>query len=518
MTPSTSESGVAAASVVSVLRSSLTESAAHYALLVTLAALLPFLVFWPTIVSLATIWSDPLRVELSHGYLTLLIVVWLIWFRRHDLAQAPLMANRFAMVGLAVLSVAWLVLVRSSVQIGHQMLLPIIAATTVCAVCGWTMTRRALFPLAYLYLAMPFWTVFNAPLQWGSVIAVRGMLRILGIPAYFSGTSIEVSAGVFEIADGCSGLRLMVVGLAIAVLYGELQRASLGMRVVLIAAAALLSAFANWLRILIIIGAGHFYGIDHPLVADHIWFGWVVFAVVMVVFFWFANRLPIDATREPEAGVGTAIPWRNRIRLLIVAAALLAIAPLWSSAQYALDRFQSQPEFVAPSLPGWTIDANSASWRPKFAGADRETRVDYVSQTHRVELYAANYGEQRQGKELTGYGNSTSGDEAPRVLVTQMDASIGVPRVHQVITNWDRQKWLYWYSYRVGDQWHLKPLYAQLHYGMTSLWRIPASQVLVVRTRCDDELCTTAAEQLLPIWNAATKSLESVRTNSEDAS
>ena len=51
----------------------------------------------------------------------------------------------------------------------------------------------------------------------------------------------HVPAGSLEIAGGCSGLHFFIVGVAIAALYGELNRDSLRTRVQLVALAALLA-------------------------------------------------------------------------------------------------------------------------------------------------------------------------------------------------------------------------------------------------------------------------------------
>jgi len=475
--------------------------AAQRAWLVITAAILPFLVFWPTTASLLKLWNDPVRAELSHGLLTLGIVVYLLWFRR-DAYAAPV-ANRWAFAVLAVCSVLWLVLFRAGVQIAHQLLLPIISAITVCAVCGWTVARRALFPLGYLYLAMPVWMVLNATLQWGSVLAVRTMLRLVGIPAHFAGTAIEISAGEFEIADGCSGLRLMLVGLAIALLYGELQRTSVRMRIRIVAIAVVLSALANWLRILIIIAAGHLYGIDHPLVGDHIWFGWLVFAAVMVVFFLIMNRLPMsqDDKRLQERPVAQA---DARITLRHWSAAMLAsltllVAPVWALAQATMRDGKGPSDVADVSLAGWEKDRRYSDWQPRYVGADAEFRFAQRADDAEVELYIASYREQRQDKELIGYRNSVFGDQGARVLA-QTVLEAGPDCIQYFARSRDQQSWVYWHSYRVGDKWLINPLSAQLQYAVTSLWEAPDSQVVILRMRCDNDDCARASQRLLPLW------------------
>ncbi len=514
MTRTSANSGVPADGLLGALRLRLRDSSAQRvgAVLALIAA--PFFALWSTTASLAAAWSDPLRVELSHGYLIVLVVAWLIWRRRVEIAELPARPNRLALFALALLSIVWLALQRSSIQIGHQVLLPVISAMTVCAALGWSVTQRTLFPLGYFYLAIPLWTVLSAPLQWSSVLAVRGMMRLVGIPVYFSGASFEIPAGVFEIADGCSGLRLMVVGLAIAILYGELLRASLAMRVLLVALAVLLSGFANWLRIFIIIGAGHLYGLDHLLVKDHIWFGWLVFAVVMVVFFWIANRIPaILRSADPVAETNGVAPgiWATGGRHLLLTGVALSLAPAWAATQSALNRYDAPSAFSPPSLSGWDKQLPASDrqpeWQPQFAGVDRELRVAYLNGAREIELYAGSYREQRQGKELSARSNSVFGRERVRVESTQIQSYSGVPSVQRIVQGNDGQRWLYWHSYRIGDAWLVEPLLAQLRYGITSLWRIPESQVMVLRTRCNNAACSDAAQDLLPLWAAAVREL-----------
>jgi len=480
---------------------------AQRAWLALAAAALPFCIFWPTTASLLRLWSDPLRAELSHGLLTLAIVAYLIWFRR-DSYSAPV-ANRPACAVLIVCSLLWLVLFRTGVQIAHQLFLPVVSAIAVCAVCGWATARRVLFPLGYLYLAMPLWMVLNATLQWGSVLAVRTMLRLAGIPAHFAGTTIEVKAGVFEIADGCSGLRLMLVGLAISVLYGELQRMSVRMRIRIVVIAVLLSAFANWLRILIIIVAGHIYGIDHPLVGDHIWFGWLVFAGAMVVFFLIVNRLQARASTAtqsmPLAQADSPVTLRHCATAVIAAGALL-IAPLWALAQVRLqgsDGFAIVPD---RSLKEWDKDPQHSDWQPRYVGADAEWRFVNRTDPLEIELYIANYREQRQDKELLGYRNSIFGDQGARVFATEVLAN-DPGRIQYLVHDMGGQPWVYWLSYRVGNKWVVKPLSAQLRYAVTSLWSMPNSQVVVVRTRCENDDCANASRRLLPVWQRLAQQL-----------
>ena len=53
---------------------------------------------------------------------------------------------------------------------------------------------------------------------------MHGLLTLTGPPALFIGDVIHIPNGTFRIEEGCSGAHFMIVGLAVAALYGEQQR------------------------------------------------------------------------------------------------------------------------------------------------------------------------------------------------------------------------------------------------------------------------------------------------------
>src|SRR5690606_24257028 len=127
---------------------------------------------------------------------------------------------------------------------------------------------------------------------------VRGLLRVVGIPSHFIGNDVQIPAGTFEIAGGCSGLHFFVVALAIGALMGEMRGDDWRGRLKLLLLAGALALVCNWLRVFTIILAGHYTHMQHYLVAQsHYGYGWMVFALAMVVFFVLERRIAITANR-----------------------------------------------------------------------------------------------------------------------------------------------------------------------------------------------------------------------------
>src|ERR1700746_2920008 len=122
----------------------------HYARLFWIAALacLVALVYWPSTLFLYGKWMDTAGLTYTHGWLILLICLWLLAAARRGLV------------------------------VPRQ---PLIFWLSVTAAFGWAVGRLLLFPVAFLYFAVNVW--YGAPLQKLTVLVMRGVLAVTGPPA-----------------------------------------------------------------------------------------------------------------------------------------------------------------------------------------------------------------------------------------------------------------------------------------------------------------------------------------------
>lgn len=147
------------------------------------------------------------------------------------------------------------------------------------------------FPAAFLIFIFPFWGILVPILQNISVAAVTFMMSFSGVPTYVEAEVITIPAGVFEIAGGCSGLRYVIVSLAISSLFiflniRDTKRALLFM--LLTIAGALLT---NWIRITALILIGEYTNMESSLMEDHNMFGWYLYIPFMILLFIWGNTL-----------------------------------------------------------------------------------------------------------------------------------------------------------------------------------------------------------------------------------
>lgn len=442
-----------------------------------------------TVLALNTLWLDGSRTTYTHGHLVALVSLWLLWQQRRARAALPLAPSKLALLPLLAAGAAWVFAVQAGIQLIELLLLPVLLGLAVWAAQGMARAKHTAFAIGYLYFAMPIWDVGNDILQWGTVYANRALLSVVGIPAFFEGNAVQIPSGVFHIEGGCSGLHFFMVGLAIAALLGELRRDRLAGRVKLLALAAVLAVLTNWVRVFTIILAGHLTHMQHYLVrVSHYGYGWVLFALAMVVFFWLERRMPVPP--EPVAPSTqtstTAGTWRAQAATLVV----LAFIALWHT-------LAARPGPIGLALPGsfdgWQRD--TTDWQPKVLGSDNVLSARYRQGEATVDIYLAAYGHQEQDKEFTAFNNDLLGGLKPLDLPPLGAAA---PALHyRAGRDAAGVTWLVGADYGVAGDVGTRALLAQARYAFASMTalRSPPTQLRVLRAACQPD-CTAAATLL----------------------
>lgn len=465
-----------------------------------LALLLAGGALWQSPASLLRYWAE--IPDYRHGFLLALLS--LAWIAR-DAWSGRLVAGAASPVAtilLVPLLLAWLVALRGGIAIGHQLLWPLVMGVVAWAVVGPTAAWRVAPAIGLLYFAIPAWDYAVPLLQQMSIFSTEHMLGWMGISATVSEFRVIIPAGTFEIVEGCSGKRYLVVALAVA----YLMVASNGLRTwraaLLLALAAAAALVLNWLRIVIVIYAGHVSGMRHYFVAnEHHSLGTALFAVLLLVVLLAGRKITAGAPGQRDtaaanpAGTGFAV-WR------VACVALLALASLASlhAPRETMARLGPPPvaagRWQGPLPP-------QAGWRPHFAGADDEVRMAYASASGIVELYLNVYGNQDNSRELIRYGNNII---APALWTPLWQEPSGAARggasgwAEQHMRGPDDRVWLVTYAYLVDGRLHRSGLIAKLAYGWHSLFGAAPSGVLAAAAACAPGNCDSARMLVADFW------------------
>lgn len=228
--------------------------------------------------------------SLGHAPVLFLVICGWLWSCRQRFNQASSAPSLAGAALVGAVSISWLVVAMGDIGLLEQLLLLPMSVALAVLVAGWRSALTLIAPVSMLIFCVPVFDSFNEQLVDLSSWAVGGLLHLTPIPSFISGNAITLPSGSLLIADGCSGLRYLVIGLAIANLAASMNSLRRLDHLMLNAIAVLVMLGVNWLRIFIIAVVAHMTDMQSPLVRNHESFGWVVFAVGLLPIMLFARQ------------------------------------------------------------------------------------------------------------------------------------------------------------------------------------------------------------------------------------
>ena len=383
------------------------------ALLLLLAAIL--LLYRDTAVAMVTIWdrSD----TFAHCFTVLPIVLWLVWRRREALAAQTPRPSAWLLLPIAGAAMLWLLGDLAAVNATTQLALVALLVLAVPAVLGVAVARTIMFPLGFLFFAVPIGE-FMMPhmMLWTADFTVFA-LRLSGIPVFREGQQLVIPSGTWSVVEACSGIRYLMASVMVGTLFAYLNYRSLYRRWAFVGVSIAVPIVANWLRAYLTVMLGHLSNNKLAVGADHLVYGWLFFGIVIVLMFAIGGRWSEpDSPDRPALAAGNETssparpPWR-----VVAAAALIALLPHLAVQSIARMDSPGQPG-IAPIAPagGWRLmEGRIADWKPAFTGAAAELNRTYCAgQGRDVGLYIGYYRHQDYERKLISSEN---------VLVTTKD-------------------------------------------------------------------------------------------------
>ncbi len=311
-------------------------------IVIPLMVMTPFLYMF-TSASLLRTWLSSNNPTYSHGLLLLVISIF-IFFRRwtkfaHSIQFKP---NAPGIVLLTLTSLVWLLAYIGNVLVVQQLALVCLLLFLLWATIGYGTARALAFPILIMFFAIPLWEFLNPYLQDFVATSVTFWLGVVGIPAVLEGIFILVPAGTFEVSPDCSGLSQLLVSMMLTLLFVYDRQVKPRPAIILLGWAVLVAFAMNMIRIFTVVLAGQLTDMQHYLITtDHWIFGWVLFAVGMVIFLFLADRYVHAGDRAqnqakpqtPERRVPTRA---NNTSVLAVPVVLLTVAGLVSGPALAI--------------------------------------------------------------------------------------------------------------------------------------------------------------------------------------
>ena len=305
----------------------------------------------------------------------------------------------------------WLAGDLVSVNAVTQFAFMALIVSAVPTLLGWQVTRALLFPLLYLFLAVPVGD-FMLPqlMEWTADFTVAA-LRLSGIPVYREGLQFIIPSGSWSVVEACSGIRYLVASFTVGCLFAYINYQSLRKRLMFVGVAILVPLLANWLRAYMIVMLGHFSGNTLATGVDHLVYGWVFFGVVITVMFMIGARWADRAPATPAVTHPTPRTAAGSVGTRWGVSAVLALVVL--TAPHALNwRLQGQVHQGEVQLQpvaaqaGWQGTPPPADWVPAYEAANAMSHAGWVSPAgERVGVHVAYYRAQNYQRKLVSSTN-----------------------------------------------------------------------------------------------------------------
>lgn len=226
----------------------------------SLAAVLPVLLvsvcflwaFGSTLADLVHIWRT--NDQYSHGFLVPGFAAVLLWLRRDRLDRSA--ARPALILGMLLLALGfgmrWYSVNRYYLWLDALAIVPCSAG--LCWLLGGLAAWRWAWP-AILYLVfmiqLPYQvsTALSAPLQSLATTVGTFIMQTIGLPALSEGNVIVLNEARLNVVEACSGLRMLVVFVALSAAMALLTRRPLVDKLILLVSAIPIAVVSNILRI-----------------------------------------------------------------------------------------------------------------------------------------------------------------------------------------------------------------------------------------------------------------------------
>ncbi|MEK7265767.1 MAG: exosortase A [Pseudomonadota bacterium] len=449
-----------------------------------------------SIATMSAIWVSSSAYH--HALFVAPISAWLI-FSRKDWGSASPAADYLGVAVLAAASIAALIGQASNVDlIGHAAFVVAIIGAVIAAF-GRALAAQWAFPLAFLFFMVPFGDEITPLLQGYASSVLVAALNFSGIETTRDGFMLTTSAGRFEVAASCAGLRFLLASAMIASLISYLAFAGWRKRAACIALALVAAVFANWLRAYLVVIVATVTDRRIGVGPEHVLLGWVFYSALIIGMIVLARRFA-DKIAVPQSMTKTAAPSRRPAK----AALLLGIVVVSTAALYDAAVLSANDTKIGPMEPpmlharGFNNTGATTIWGAYAPKADMISTNDYRSETAVLMVSHAYFTHDRDGAEIGG-GDTRAADGSnwrrlsvsPETM-TFIDASrrVKIEALEDTAGRKIDVATLYW----LGDKTYVSPAALKLAIAARKLTGRPTEGgVIFVATREEDNADPRAA-------------------------
>lgn len=432
---------------------------------------------WPALLSLHLRWIK-LDEAYAIGYPVVAIFLWLIFERRTALLSSRIKPSIIAVIFFLSIAAVSLSARLVQFQLLQQLIVPASLWLLIVAVAGWRVGRIVLFPSLLLYAAIPLWDALVGPLRGFTVYVTQHALDFAGVPALIEGYLITLPDGQLMVADGCSGLNLLLAAAVIGLVQFHMMiQSPLWKRCVALALALAIGVIDNWIRVSIIVLVGHFSHMESDLVHHHGNFGWVVFVISLVPYFIAVSSLE-RGQRLVRTPVGAPAPAVAPFAAAAHAVSLAIGVLLLLTAVTFLQQRAGKP-LTLPAPPSSVEFA--PEWTPHYTGFDEQQAWRMSADGNNYEILMLTYTRQTDNKKLIYFSNRIA--EEGQIITPTTTAVIDQMRINKTVIVAGSRRVVWWF-YLIDNQVVTSGIAAKWHQLIGLLRGNQRASLVAVSARC----------------------------------
>lgn len=409
----------------------------------------------PTATSMVLTWRR--SVTFNHGFLIAPTFAYLIWMRRHELVMVRPRPDLIGLAPATLAAATWFLARLNGTAVLEELALIALVQSIVLTTVGRVAIRIVLFPLLFLYFAVPAGESLVPPLQKVTASIAVYLISLAQIPVYSDGLLISVPNGNWLVAEACSGIRYLIATVAISTIFCDLFLRSWSRRAIFVSVSILVAVGANGARAAGIIMLSYWTSNELATGVDHIIYGIVFFSFVTLATLGIGLKMREQELR-PDS-VLPAEPVYHRETLIpqgpIAAALILVVISVFKIAAISLDRPPASLHVALELTPlvraPWAqVTDLRDQTPPRFVGTDRVWHQTYRNETDTVYLHIGYFNWERPGAEAVSSTHLLREDNAaifelhPRYKVAIGGEAIAVNYLTFTLGSKGRALW-YWY-------------------------------------------------------------------------
>ena len=242
-------------------------------------------VYLPVLRGLVILWST--SEDQSHGFFIIPISLYIIWLKKDKLSHAAIVPSSWGIVW--VLFAVGIYLLASFADISSvaaYSLLPLVIGIVIY-LFGFMILYQCLFPIALLLFMMPIpsqiYVSLTNPLQIIVSTCSVWLVSLVDIPICRSGNVIQLPDRTLQVVAACSGLRSLMMIIALTSIFGYMTLRKNVLRVILVVSSIPIAIIVNIIRVVVMIIAFHYFNFDLTTGKIHTVFGLVIFMFAILI-------------------------------------------------------------------------------------------------------------------------------------------------------------------------------------------------------------------------------------------